>query len=142
MILPLLLSAVDPALDADAALAAIRACAARNQAVSVAIVGPQGEERATLRAADAPPHSMESARRKAYTAASFAQSTADLARLLRDHPDAAGLARLDNTLFVGGGLPLMVKGHSLGGVGVAGSNGPGFDEACARVALARLEAQP
>lgn len=138
MIAAMLISAADPGANADAALAAIRACAGKGQQVSVAIVGAEGEPRAILRGEGAPPHSVESARRKAYTAASFGKPTAELAALVASHPDAAGLTRLDDTLFVGGGLPLMRDGKSVGGIGVAGSNGAGLDEECARVGAARL----
>jgi uncharacterized protein GlcG (DUF336 family) len=123
----------------QAALLAVHECAATGQKVSVAIVGPEGEVRVLLRGDGAPPHSPDAARRKAYTSASFGRSTEELVTLIRTVPDAAGLTRLDYTLFVGGGLPVRRGGELIGGVGVSGANGPGLDEKCARRAADFLE---
>jgi uncharacterized protein GlcG (DUF336 family) len=122
-----------------AALLAVHTCAATGQKVSVAIVGPEGELRVLLRGDGAPPHSPEAARRKAYTSASFGKTTEELVTLITTKPDAAGLTRLDNTLFVGGGLPILRSGALIGGVGVSGATGPGLDEKCARAAADIIE---
>jgi uncharacterized protein GlcG (DUF336 family) len=122
-----------------AALLAVQTCAATGQKVSVAIVGPEGEVRVLLRGDGAPPHSPEAARRKAYTSASFGKTTEELVTLITTKPDAAGLTRLDNTLFVGGGLPIRRGGEVIGGVGVSGANGPGLDEKCAHAAADIIE---
>jgi uncharacterized protein GlcG (DUF336 family) len=123
----------------DAARLAVHRCADAGHKVSVAIVGPEGELRVLLRGDGAPPHSIESARRKAYTALTFGKPTEELAKLVTSMPDASGLTRLDGTMFVGGGVPIRRAGEIVGGVGVAGANGPGHDEKCAVAAAALLE---
>jgi uncharacterized protein GlcG (DUF336 family) len=123
----------------DAARLAVHRCAEAGHKVSVAIVGPEGDLRALLRGDGAPPHSVESARRKAYTAMTFGKSTEELAKLVTSMPDASGLTRLDGTMFVGGGVPIRRAGEVIGGVGVAGANGPGHDEKCAVAAAVLLE---
>jgi uncharacterized protein GlcG (DUF336 family) len=140
-VVALALAALPASIDVanQAALLAVHECAATGQKVSVAIVGPEGELRVLLRGDGAPPHSAEAARRKAYTAASFGRSTEELVTLIKNVPDAAGLTRLDNTLFVGGGLPIRRSGEVIGGVGVSGATGPGLDEKCARSAADFLE---
>jgi uncharacterized protein GlcG (DUF336 family) len=123
----------------QAGLLAVYACANAGHKVSVAIVGPEGEIRVLLRGDGAPPHSLEAARRKAYTSASFGKATEELMTLITTKPDAAGLTRLDNTLFVGGGIPIRRDAEIIGGVGVSGATGPGLDEKCARIAVDFIE---
>ena len=126
---------------ASAALAAMRGCAANNYAVSVAIVGDEGELRVLVRGDGAAPHTADAAQRKAYTALTFRRPTEALVAMLAKSPDAAGLARLDHTLMVGGGLPIMRGGKAVGGVGVSGATGAGEDEKCAQIAVNALMAK-
>src|SRR5690242_6065922 len=54
---------------------AIEACAKRNVAISVAVVDRAGRMRIFIAADNPSPHSLELARRKAYTARTFRRST-------------------------------------------------------------------
>jgi len=54
---------------------AINSCAAKGYAVSAVVVDRAGEVIVAMRADNAGPHTMENARRKAYTARSFRTST-------------------------------------------------------------------
>ncbi len=67
-----------------AAWAALRACRARDYSVPVAVVDRGGNPQALLRDRLAGAHTPQGALRKAGTAASFRQSTAELAGLLED----------------------------------------------------------
>ena len=126
---------------ASAALVAIRSCTANKYAVSVAIVGDEGELWMVMRGEGSAPHTAEAAQRKAYTALTFRRPTEAIVALIAKSPDAAGLEHLDHTLMVGGGLPIMRGGVVIGGVGVSGATGPGEDEKCAQIAVNALMAK-
>jgi hypothetical protein len=65
---------------------AIDSCGAKGYAVSAVVVDRDGEVIVAMRADNAGPHTMENARRKAYTARSFRTSTADYQTLRRQRP--------------------------------------------------------
>lgn len=120
---------------ADAAQQAINAALKEANKVgvkiSVAIVGPEMNLIAFIRQDGATPHSIETSRRKANTAASTGRSTgwmpADLAVTL---PLGS-----NNTLTnIPGGIPLRINGVLVGGLGIAG----GSVEQDAKVASAVL----
>ena len=60
--------------------AAIESCGAKSYQVSAVVVDRAGEVMVAMRADGAGPHTMENARRKAYTALSFRTSTAAYAK--------------------------------------------------------------
>ena len=64
---------------------AINSCAAKGYAVSAVVVDRAGEVIVEMRADNAGPHTMENARRKAYTARSFRTSTATYAKRFADN---------------------------------------------------------
>jgi uncharacterized protein GlcG (DUF336 family) len=75
---------------------AVADCKARGYAVSVVVVDRAGDTLVAMRGDESSPHTMENARRKAYTARSFRQPTAAYAKrfadndpLVRQHGDAA-----------------------------------------------------
>src|SRR5581483_4302541 len=63
---------------------AIAACASEGYATSAVVVDRDGETIVEMRGDNASPHTVENARRKAYTAMSFKQSTAEYAKKLTD----------------------------------------------------------
>lgn len=114
----------------------LSACAADGYNVSVSVVDRQGVLKALLRADNAGPHTIESSRKKAFTSASMGAPTAKFAKLIGEKPFLAGLRDMDaNILILGGGLPVVVNGERLGGIGVGGAPGGHLDEACAQKAL-------
>lgn len=122
-----------PVLTLDSALTLVRhalsEAATRELAVSVAIVDPSMDLLAFVKADGATPHSVDSSRRKANTAASTRRATGwmgdDLALPL---PLATDL-RLTN---ITGGAPLVVDGVVVGAIGIAG----GTPDQDAQVAVA------
>ena len=114
---------------------ALQACQHQGYHVSVAIVDAAGNLQVFLRSDGAAPHTLESAQRKAYTSASFGIPSSALTERAKENADIAGLAALGKVLLVSGGLPIRQGSKLLGGIGVAGSTGPGQDEACARKGL-------
>jgi len=63
---------------------AVAACAAKTYAVSAVVVGRDGETIVEMRGDETAPHTMENARRKAYSAMTFRQPTAEYAKKLQD----------------------------------------------------------
>src|ERR1700722_1763016 len=119
---------------------AIESCAAKGYRVSAVVVDRAGETVVALRGDDAAPHTMENARRKAYTALSFRTSTTDYAkRYASDNPVVRQQVTLPNVIAIPGGLPVKVGEEVIGGVGVSGS--PGVDEPCVQAGLDKVADQ-
>lgn len=128
-------------LSTQAAMAAIKKCHDDGFKVSVAIVDQSGLVKVQLKADGAGPHTLDSSRRKAYTANSLRDSTHKYAVLIAQKPELQSLSRLnDNILILGGGFPIKIGGEVIGGIGVGGAPGIEFDEVCASAALKVLKA--
>ena len=128
-------------LSTQAAMAAIKKCHDDGFKVSVAIVDQSGLGKVQLKADGAGPHTLDSSRRKAYTANSLRDSTHKYAVLIAQKPELQSLSRLnDNILILGGGFPIKIGGEVIGGIGVGGAPGIEFDEVCASAALKVLNA--
>lgn len=127
----------------EAASAAVRAAVAHAQSVgasvNAAVVDRAGQLVSFLRMPGAPLHSVDIAIDKAYTAASFGLPTGDWVAALSSHSDAVrqGLPLRPRMVMFGGGLPLVVAGERIGGIGISGGS-EAQDEDCARAALAAL----
>ena len=76
-------------------------------------------------------HNILAAQRKAFTALSTKTSTAALAERAAADASSRNLLTVPELLLLGGGLPLVVPGEVVGGIGVAGSGGAANDEGCA-----------
>jgi uncharacterized protein GlcG (DUF336 family) len=118
----------------------VAACAAKGYAVSAVVVDREGETLVEMRGDEASPHTMENARRKAYTAMTFKQTTADYAKKLNDgNPVVRQQVTLPNVIAIPGGVPIKVGDAVVGGVGASGS--PGFDDDCVNAGLATVKDQ-
>jgi uncharacterized protein GlcG (DUF336 family) len=119
---------------------AIESCSAQGYAVSAVVVDRAGETLVALRSDNSAPHTLENARRKAYTARSFRVSTAAYAKRFADNdPVVRQQVTLPNVIAIAGGLPIKVADEVIGGVGVSGS--PGVDEPCVQAGLDRVADQ-
>ncbi|HTE75889.1 MAG TPA: heme-binding protein [Xanthobacteraceae bacterium] len=119
---------------------AIAACAAKTYPVSAVVVNRDGDTIVAMRGDEASPHTMENARRKAYTAMSFKQPTADYAKKLQDPTSVAHQqVTLPNVIAIPGGQPIKVGNAVIGGVGVSGS--PGVDDDCINAGLEKVKDQ-
>ena len=132
------------ALADKAAWGALQECRKRGYSVAVAIVDRGGDLQVLLRDRFAGPHIPETAIRKAWTANSFRQSTAELAGLLAEKRIPSQVANNPGALLVGGGLMVSAAGEGLGGIGVSGAP-PGkserddIDGACAAAGIAAIQ---
>lgn len=119
-------------------------CRKRGYSVSVAVVDRGGNLQVLLRDRFAGPHTPETAIRKAWTANSFRQSTAELAAFLQAGHVPDQVQHNPGALLVGGGITVEAQGTTLGGVGVSGappgqSERDSIDAACARAGVQAIQ---
>ena len=118
----------------------IAACAAKGYATSAVVVDIDGETIVAMHGDGAPVHTLENARRKAYTAMTFKQTTADYAKKLQDPNSVAHQqVTLPNVIAIPGGVPIKSGNEVIGGVGLSGS--PGVDEDCINAGLEKVKDQ-
>ncbi len=123
--------------------AALEACRKDGYRVSVSVVDRAGVLRAMERADGAAPHTVDSSRKKAYTAASVRRPTTELAELMSKVPPLQALRDMnEHMLILGGGLPIDIAGDIVGGIGVGGAPGAHLDDACAQSGLDAIGAAP
>ena len=112
-------------------------CKAKGFHTTVAVVDRAGQLLVLLRDEQAGPHTVEMARRKAYTARVFRTATAEFQK--RTTPDQPTAAQRDLTdiLALSGGVPIKLGEETIGAVGSAGSNLEA-DDACAKAGIAKV----
>jgi len=115
---------------------ALQDCKTKGYATSVVVVDRAGETMVVLRGDNSGPHTVENARRKAYTARTFGMTTEDFAKKMETEPVRRQQATLPGVIGIPGGVPLKVGNDTIGGVGLSGS--PGVDEPCVRAGIAKV----
>lgn len=123
------------------AMATVAACQANGYAVSAAVVDRSGLLRAFARADNAGPHTIESARAKAYTAASARNDTQAMMEGAQKNPAAANLVHIPGFLLLGGGVPIRAGNEVIGAVGVGGAPGGHLDAQCAAAGIEKVKDQ-
>ncbi|MGZ8365433.1 MAG: GlcG/HbpS family heme-binding protein [Nitrospira sp.] len=123
--------------------AALDACKKDGYRVSVSVVDRAGVLRAMGRADGAGPHTVDSSRKKAYTAASLRRPTSELADLIMKVPTLQALRDMNGEILIlGGGLPIEISGEVIGGIGVGGAPAAHLDDTCAQEGLDAIGAAP
>jgi uncharacterized protein GlcG (DUF336 family) len=107
--------------------------------ISVVVVDRSGLPIVMLRGDGAGLHTPEGAERKAYTARTFSQPSADFVKRLTDRPDTAGSRQYTRVLALAGGLPIKSGNEVVGAVGVSGS--PGKDDVCSQAGIDKVADQ-
>jgi uncharacterized protein GlcG (DUF336 family) len=108
--------------------------------VSVVVVDRAGDTIVALRSDTAGPHTMENARRKAYTARTFRISTTEYAKRYADNnPVVHQQVTLPNIIAIPGGLPIKTGDDVIGGAGLSGT--PGKDEPCVQAGIDKVADQ-
>lgn len=116
---------------------AIESCVAKGYPESAVVVDADGETLVAIRGDNAAPHTVENARRKAYTAMSFRTSTTEYAKRWADNnPVVRQQVSLPNVIAIPGGLPIKFGNEVIGGIGASGS--PGVDEPCVQAGLDKV----
>ena len=119
---------------------AVASCVAKGYPESAVVVDRDGETIVALRGDNTGPHTLENARRKAYTAMSFHVSTTEYAKRFADgNPVVRQQVTLPNVIAIPGGLPIKFGTEVIGGVGASGS--PGVDEPCVQAGLDKVADQ-
>jgi uncharacterized protein GlcG (DUF336 family) len=119
------------------ATAALDACKARGYPISVVVVDRGGDTMVALKADGAGPHTMENARRKAYTARTFRMTTQQFAEEMKTRPVRREQTTLPGVIAINGGVPIKLGSDVIGGVGLSGS--PGVDEECVNAGLEKVK---
>ena len=107
---------------------------------AVAVTNRAGHLLVLLKSDDGGPHLVDSARRKAATAASMNARTSKASKAIDDRsgePDPH-LVYLNDILIVGGGVPIYARDELVGAIGAAGSPGSVHDEECADAGIAAI----
>lgn len=110
--------------------------------VNAAVVDRNGNTLAYLRMSGAFLHSEGLAIDKAYTSASFGFATKDwMGKIGDDERMRIGITSRPRLVVLGGGVPILVDGICMGGIGVSGGTEE-QDEICANAALEALGLSP
>ncbi|GLQ74420.1 heme-binding protein [Vibrio sp. vnigr-6D03] len=121
------------------AMESVHQCHSQGYRVSTTVVDTAGRVVAQLRADNAGTHTLESSRKKAFTAVSMKQPTANLMKTISEKPILQPLKDMDdNLLLLAGGIPLKVNNQIIGAIGVGGAPGGHLDVACAEAAIKKV----
>jgi uncharacterized protein GlcG (DUF336 family) len=118
-----------------AAQAALESCRKQGYQVAVAITDRSGLPQVLLRDRYAGAHTPDIAIGKAWTAASFKQSTLDFGRETQPGKPMSGIRHHPRVVAAGGGLPIEAGGALVGAIGVSGAPGGEADESCAQAGI-------
>jgi uncharacterized protein GlcG (DUF336 family) len=121
-----------------AAATAVETCRKNGFRIAVTVVDAAGEPRVQMRDDGALPHTVDAAFKKAYTARTFRQSSADFTKATET---ATGRRNIINIIALSGGLPIKAGEDVIGGIGVAGAPGANGDESCAQAGIDKIKDQ-
>lgn len=116
---------------------ALDACKAMGYTASVVVVDRAGANVVVLRGDGSGPHTVENARRKAYTANTFKMTTQKFIDDMKTRPVRREQTTLPGVIAINGGVPIKVGDDVIGGVGLSGS--PGKDEECVNAGLEKAK---
>lgn len=95
-----------------------------NHSVTITIVDRSGEVLAVYRDYKAGIHTLRASYKKAYTANSQKRTTRSIAQGIKEGKIPEDLKSLnENFTFMDGGLPIVIDGIVVGGIGVGGAHG-------------------
>ncbi len=118
-----------------AARGALESCRKQGYQVAVAVVDRSGVLQVLLRDRYAGAHTPGVASDKAWTAASFKNSTLEFGKDTQAGKPMSGIRQVPRVIAAGGGLPIEGGGSLLGAIGVSGAPGGDADEACAKAGI-------
>ncbi len=119
----------------DAALATVEKCRADGFRVTVVILDRAGVIKAVLRDDNTSPHTVDTARKKAFTSLAFRIPSSDFIQRSESNP---GLRSIEGTIALGGGLPIRAGNEVIGAIGVGGAPSGDADAACAQAGLDKI----
>jgi uncharacterized protein GlcG (DUF336 family) len=123
-----------------AAQTAVASCTASGYNVGVTVLDAGGVIRLMYASDKAGGGPIDSATKKAYTALTFKESTADVATQQAADPAVDAKIKADPKLFArAGGFPLMAGTELVGAIGVGGAPGGDKDAVCAQAGIAKIQ---
>jgi uncharacterized protein GlcG (DUF336 family) len=131
--------ALKPEVALELAQATLKACRKAGFQVAVAVTDRAGVTQVILRDQLAGTHTPETARRKAWTAASFRTDTMTMMEETQAGKTQSGVRFVSEAMMIGGGIPVTAAGTMVGAVGVSGAPGGEEDHKCAKAGIAAIE---
>jgi uncharacterized protein GlcG (DUF336 family) len=119
---------------------AIAKCKADGYAVSITVVGRNGEILLQVRGDNTGPHTMENSFRKAYTSRTFRIPSGAMEERIKKDPTLS-LQYLAGFTSGRGALPVKVGEEVIGGIGASGAPGGEKDEVCVKAGLDKVADQ-
>ncbi|HEY6334988.1 MAG TPA: heme-binding protein [Alphaproteobacteria bacterium] len=120
---------------------ALEKCRADGNHVSIAVLDRDGLDKVIVRDEGSGPHTLSTARRKAFTSVTFKRTSAEWAQRVLNTPEVAGLKDTAGTIALGGGVPIKAGDEVIGAIGISGSPGAEKDEACANAGIQKVADQ-
>jgi uncharacterized protein GlcG (DUF336 family) len=118
----------------------VEKCRADGFSVSVSVVDASGLLKAFARDEGNGPHTIDTSRRKAYTALTFANRFTTSLEAAKAWNSVLGspMPNVEGTTGMGGGVPIRIGKVAIGAVGVSGAVGGDKDEICANAGIAKI----
>ena len=118
----------------------VERCRADGFRVSVTVIDAAGLVKAFARDENTGPHTIDTSKRKAFTALTFAGRWATSLEAAKAWKSVLGspMPNVEGTTGMGGGVPIKVDGVAIGAVGVSGAVGGDKDEICANAGIAKI----
>jgi len=120
----------------ELASASLERCRADGYKVSITVLNHHARTAVVLSDDGVNPHTIENSMRKAYTAFTTRNPTAEMAK--RAQPGLSGFMMLDKITPIEGGLPIFAGKELVGSVGISGAPGGEKDAACAQVGIDKI----
>jgi len=128
-----------PEVALELARATLVACRVAGYQTAVAVVDRNGILQVLLRDQLAGAHTPETARRKAWTSASFKEDTLSMMEVTQAGKPQSGVRFISEALMAGGGIPIEVEGAIVGAIGISGAPGGEADHQCGEKGLEAIE---
>lgn len=122
-----------------AVTAALDKCRDEGYQVAVAVVDRMGILQALVRDRYAGPHTPDTAKGKAWTAASFRTNTTAMEEVTQSGQPQSGVRHVPGALMIGGGMIIEAAGSLVGAIGVSGAPGGELDDLCASAGIEAIE---
>ena len=132
---------LSPAIALELAQAALLDCQKRGFQAAVAVVDRFGVVQVILRDRYAGAHTPATASGKAWTAATFRNSTSGLFAVSQPGMMQSGIRSLPGAVVIAGGLMVEASGSLVGAIGVSGAPGGDADESCAKAAIDTVQSK-
>jgi uncharacterized protein GlcG (DUF336 family) len=122
----------------DLARGALEKCRADGYRTTVAVIDAAGNLKLSVRDDGTSPHTVEVARKKAYTALIYRRPSIETAKAWATQVPPPSI---EGTIALGGGMPIRAGDQVVGSLGVSGAPGQDKDEACANAGIAAIAAR-